>query len=311
MKGSIINSQQRIGIANSAAGAAASISLGLTYLGLFLVYCKNSAGTVITGVGANILFPVMILAVAVDAALSLAIAHLDRRRKDDRLKNRHVVNAVVSSLTFAALSVAIIGAMAAAATFALATPIIFMAVNGCKAIFNAAAAIYYAGKSAAIKMDDLNDEKNLSRKEKYRARAKSHAKSAGLDLISFAATTAVFLLGYFVFAPVGIAVNAIYLALCFIGIGLGIKHFADQRKAAAQVPVHSPAAEVHVKKPSLTPEAARKLGIRQKASVINTHSKKMEKHDGRCGTSRMGIFKNPQRGQATALSHGMSAGYRP
>src|SRR3990167_1184655 len=122
--------QELISIIQDSAGVANAAGLGLTYVGLFLNFFKDPAGAALTGVGATILFPMMVFAGAAKALLTWVRAFSDRRRQDNKMKQRHVIDAIFATLIFAAFTVALTGILAAAATFALATPIIFMVAIG-------------------------------------------------------------------------------------------------------------------------------------------------------------------------------------
>lgn len=262
--------QELISIMQDSAGVANAAGLGLTYVGLFLNFFKDPAGAALTGVGATILFPMMVFAGAAKALLTWVRAFSDRRRQDNKMKQRHVIDAIFATLIFAAFTVALTGILAAAATFALATPIIFMVAIGAGILYHAAAAIHYARKSAAVNDNDPD------RKEKYHSRAIEHAKSTGVGLISFVATTTVFLLGYLVLAPIGIAANAIIMTMCFIGIGLGIKHFIDKHKTETTAASETIADEIPQLQPRLkTPDALiAKYGYKIKPAKACAQNKK-------------------------------------
>ena len=159
---------------------------------------------------------------------------IDRRKKDNKLKDRNIANSVISTLYFTGFTAAIIGTLIAATTFALAAPIMFMSVIGGRALYNAGAALYYKHKSATVESNTKYDTAatKIQVKSKYLSRANQHATSAALGAISFIATTTVFLLGYLVFAPIGITVNAVFMAMAIAGIALGINSILNMRKAA-------------------------------------------------------------------------------
>jgi hypothetical protein len=201
---------------------------------LFANYFHSPVGTALTGLGSYILYPMIALTSAMEAALSWMHTNIDRRKKDNKLKNRNIANAIISTLSFAGFTAAIIGSLIAATTFALAAPIMFMSVIGGRALYNAGSALYYMHRSSTVESDTKYDTaaKKIAAKAKYESRAKGHAPSAALGAIAFVATTTVFLLGYLVFAPIGIAVNAVFMAMAIAGIATGIKSFLTMRKAA-------------------------------------------------------------------------------
>src|SRR5258708_2207213 len=84
------DNQQRIAIVQSAAGMTGSLSLGSSYLGLFLQFLNNPAGAAISGTGALVLYPLLLFSGLVTTALSWIQVAIDRRKKDNKLKNRHV-----------------------------------------------------------------------------------------------------------------------------------------------------------------------------------------------------------------------------
>ncbi len=100
---------------------------------------------------------------------------------------------------------ALIGLLVAAPIFGQAAAIIFMTVIGARALYNFGAGIYY--KYRASKMEDG------AKKDKYHAFGNEHIRNGVFGLIAFAAVTAVFLLGYLVAAPVGIALNTFFTVM--------------------------------------------------------------------------------------------------
>lgn len=222
-----------ITLADSAANLTGSTSMVVVYAGLFANFFNTPAGKAITGLGTFITYPIIAISSGVSAFLSWLNVHYDRR-KNNQVRKRNVVNAVTNTLMFAAYTVSIIGALVASTLFGLAVPILFMVGTGIKLLQSIGSSIYNAVKAASINPAKATTEEDRQkaekRKLKYKTRAKNHLKSAGMSLVSFAATTTVFLLGYLVAAPIGIAINAVFFTLSIVGIVAGIKKFRDMRK---------------------------------------------------------------------------------
>jgi hypothetical protein len=222
-----------ISVAANSAGFAGASGMGLSYSGIFANYYHSPIGTALTGLGSYILYPIVAFASAVETVASWSHTNKDRRRKDNKLKNRNVANSIVTTLASAGFTAAIIGSLVAATTFTLAAPVMFMSVIGGRAIYNIVAAMYYKYRSSTVERNTKYDTaaKKAEVKTKYISRANQHVKNAALGAVAFTATTTVFLLGYLFLAPIGIAVNAIFMAMAIAGITLGIKSIKTARKA--------------------------------------------------------------------------------
>ncbi len=104
--------------------------------------------------------------------------------------------AIVETAATLAIVTAVIGALVASGTFALATPIIFTAVMAGKTLFQAGSAIYYAVKAART----TDAEEKLG----YKTLAKNNALGAAAGVLATAAVACVFLFGKFAVAALGI-----------------------------------------------------------------------------------------------------------
>lgn len=212
---------QKLAVASSVAGGVEAASLAVSFGGLFGEFFHSSVGSAITSIGSQVLYPLIMAAAAAETILGWVRVDIDRN-KQNKVKKRNVVNAGISTTAFAGFSTALIGLLVAAPLFGQAAAIIFMSIIGARALYNFGAGIYY--KYQASKM--YHDAKI----EKYNSRGNQHIKNGVFGLIAFAAVTAVFLLGYTVAAPVGIALNAFFTAMAVVGVVTGIKKLMDVRK---------------------------------------------------------------------------------
>ncbi len=219
---------EKITLAGNVAGATASSGISLTYSGAFASFLRSAFGSAMTGIGSYLLFPVIAFASAVEATLLWVQVGVDRRRRDNKFKNRHILSALVASLSSLMSIAVLIGFLVVGVVFSQIASVIFMAVIGGRALFNLGSAIY--NQYRAVNMDDE------ARKEKYTQRANEQFISAGLGFVAFAAAAFAFLLGYLVATPVGIAMNAVFFVLSVVGVALGVKNYFSKRKAGVSVP---------------------------------------------------------------------------
>lgn len=205
---------------------ATSAGMAATYTNLYAAFYSKAAMAFFDGIGQYIFFPVTLMAGMVQAVLSWHYAHVDRKKSNNKMKPRHVLTAVLDTVSSIAFTVATVGIMVSFALFSLATPAVFMTMIGGRALFNAGSAIYWWHKS--------KQTQDPERKEKLINRAKDCGKSAFFGLVAFTATTCVFMMGYFFMAPIGIALNVFFLTMGIVGIIKGVKDFQEARKQRLQ-----------------------------------------------------------------------------
>jgi hypothetical protein len=178
---------------------------------IFAMFTNEAMQHLLEGLGHFILFPIAGILAVYRAILAVRQAHLDK------FKNGTVVKAIVDVVSTVAILTAVIGGLALATTFALASPIIFTAVLGAKSLFHLGAAIYYFGKSKVSGVDN-------ERKSRYRASMEGHLKGAFVLALSTIAVGLVMLAAQPVYAWIGIIAAG-------IGIGFSIVNaFRAHRK---------------------------------------------------------------------------------
>lgn len=231
----------RNGLIDSIVGFIDNVDLGAIYV----MFLKPMLHKFLEETGKYFMFPIAAAASVIKAALAWRQVYIDR-------KSRSVVTAAVETVSALAITTAVVGALAASALFALATPIIFTATMAAKTLFHAGSAIYYAGKAAA--------HKEPEKKAKYRTLAKNNAIGAAAGLVATVAVATVFLLGKIALAGIGIAAAVVGGTLAAIK---GYRSF----KASQAAPEAAPAAveEAVVENqhsPQNSPsQIARRLGV--------------------------------------------------
>lgn len=165
-------------------------------------------------IGKYFMFPLAAASNLVLMVLSWREYYLDRQP-------RFLVGAAVQTVAAVAITTAVIGALVASAVFALATPIIFTATLGAKAIYHAGAAFYHSYQGV--------NAKTQSEKTAQYDIAKKQAISAGAGIIATVAVACVFIFAKFAVAGLGIAVS---LFVAGYALYTGIKAHRASRAAS-------------------------------------------------------------------------------
>lgn len=255
----------RNGLIDSIVGFIDNVDLGAIYV----MFLKPMLHKFLEETGKYFMFPIAAAASVIKAALAWRQVYIDR-------KSRSVVTAAVETVSALAITTAVVGALAASALFALATPIIFTATMAAKTLFHAGSAIYYAGKAAA--------HKEPEKKAKYRTLAKNNAIGAAAGLVATVAVATVFLLGKIALAGIGIAAAVVGGTLAAIK---GYRSFkASQAAAPAAAPVQEAAPEVgHEPGPSSSPTfIARGLNVSRDDLVARKEAGALRKSDSHLPT---------------------------
>src|SRR5690349_11810193 len=108
---------------NQMATAAVVATESLDLAAIYTMFLKPTMHALLEETAKFIMFPIAAAASIITAALMWRHAYLDRNKKNNA-KSRNIVRAVVETVAAAAVTTAVIGGLAATATFALATPII-------------------------------------------------------------------------------------------------------------------------------------------------------------------------------------------
>jgi len=246
--------QRSIAIARN--GMLDSIITFLDALDLGVIYTMFFAPVLhqfLEEIGRYFLFPIAAVASGIEAILAW------RHAKLEKFKSNTLALALVKTVAFVGISVAVIGALVSG-YFSVATPAIFIAVVGGKTLFHAASAVYYAGKASAT-TDPVE-------KAKHREMAKKSIFQAVAGAVATAAVVGVFLLGKFALAAVGV-VGAVMLA------GLAIyKGYQAHKAAVAAKTVEKSEHDVENPGPRNSLEITKQLegteGLRTSANNIDT-----------------------------------------
>lgn len=174
-------------------GAFITFLESLDLAAIYTMFLKSFLHKFLEETGKYFMFPIAAAASLITAALAWREAYLSGG------KTRTLVHAGVETVAALAITTAVVGALVAATTFAVATPIIFTTVMAAKTVYHAGAAMYYLGKSAG--------KQEPEKKAKYRSMAASNAIAAAAGVLATVAVAGVFLLGKAVVAGVGIAVG--------------------------------------------------------------------------------------------------------
>lgn len=191
---------------------------------IFAMFTNEAMQHLLEGLGHFILFPIAAILAVYRAVLAIRQAQLDK------FKNGTLVKAVVDVVSTVAILTAVIGGLALATTFALASPIIFTAVLGAKSIFHLGAAIYYYGKS---KVSEIDNE----RKARYRASTVGHLKGALVLALSTVAVGLVMLASQPVYAWIGIIAAGIGIGLSIVNAIKAHRKMNQTAKTSAQAQV--------------------------------------------------------------------------
>ena len=175
----------------TAVGFLDSVNFG----GIFALFLKDFLRQVLEQTLKYILFPLAILTSAIQALLAWRDAKLARGRHGT------LVRAIIETIAFAAITTAIIGALAFTALFANIPAMIFTIVLGGKTFFHAGSAAYYLGKSTITN--------NPAEKKQYREIAKGNAIASVACLFSASAVVGVMLLGKEILAILGLVASVI------------------------------------------------------------------------------------------------------
>jgi hypothetical protein len=142
----------------------------------------------------------------------------------DRGKSRTVAEASVETLGAAAITVAVVGVLAAPLIFAAATPIIFTAAVGGRTLWNAGSALFYLGKALT------SDTPEMKRENLRKAAHSTVATVAGI--LATAAVVGVFLLAHAALAPIGIAAG-LFSAAYLVYSGVNMYRASQKKKQLA------------------------------------------------------------------------------
>lgn len=176
-------------------------------------------------IGKYFMFPIAAAATLIRAVLALRRMLLDTKTVDEngvikqRMKTGNIVRFAVEATAALAITVAVVGALAFAAVMGAFAPMIFTAVLGAKALFHAAAALFYFGRSWGLEKDD-------PKKQVFLAKAKGNAVGALALTFATAAVYLVMLAGHTVFAAFGVTAGVI--ATVFGGYNLYKKMKAER-----------------------------------------------------------------------------------
>lgn len=201
---------KRINFVGSVIATIDSMSLTTIYI-LFL----NPMLTAALEMGGKFfLFPITIIAGIFRSIFACRQAYLDNRP-------RHIIMAIVEIATTLTVSTAIIGGLAAATVFALATPILFAVCFGLRTLFHLVTGIYYGVQSYMAKDHVL--------KREYEQLAVSNLTTVVIGTLITTAVICVFLLGKPIVAACGVTAGAI---ATYLGVIAGYESYQQLRSEA-------------------------------------------------------------------------------
>lgn len=198
---------------------ASAFTLFLEHLDLAAVYAlflHPVLHAFLEEIGKYFMFPFAAAANAVLSVLAWRQFYLDRSTSS-------AIHAAVQTAAAIAISIAVIGALVATAIFSLATPIIFTATLGAKALYHAGVAFYSLFKSTQA---NTPEEKEIHLKA-----AKAQGISALAGLMATAAVACVFLFGKLAVAALGLGVS---IFLAGYAAYIGISAYRASRAIAAE-----------------------------------------------------------------------------
>jgi cobalamin synthase len=162
---------------------------------IFALFLKETFLRFLEETGRFFMFPIAAAGSCVQAVLAWRQAYLDKG------KTGSVVKASVETAAALAIGTAVVGGFVAASLFAVAAPIIFTATLAAKSVYHAGAAAYYWGKSAGTS--------DHSKREAYKAMAKSNLVGAVAGSLSTVAVGLVMIAAKPLFAILGVVAGVI------------------------------------------------------------------------------------------------------
>ncbi|MBV9575484.1 MAG: hypothetical protein JO149_02545 [Gammaproteobacteria bacterium] len=187
---------------NERAELAGKFLDSFTLTAIYFMFVKDFLHQILEEFVKYILFPAVIFFSAWQAITAWRRAWLEKGKS-----RNNIFKAIVETVATLAISVAVIGSIAAATIFGAIAPFIFTAVTTFKALFHLGSACYF-GYKAATASDPV-------KKAEHRAMAKQHGIATAAGVLALAAVVGVFVLGKVVMAGVGIVV-------AFFGMGVAL-----------------------------------------------------------------------------------------
>ncbi len=216
---------------------------------IFSMFTNEGMLNWLDGLGHFILFPL---------AAGLSFIRLGFAFRQAQLENYNrgiVVKTIVELVSTLAIATAVGGGIAgsilASTVFALASPIIFTAVLGAKALFHLGTAAYFLGKSNVPGIDN-------ARKTRYRRTMVGHLKGAFILALSTVAVGLVMLAAQPIFAWLG-------LGAAVLGVGISVHNAYKAHRQANQLAQPVAPAPAHQLVLAPAPAMARRAPVRARA----------------------------------------------
>lgn len=166
-------------------------------------------------IGKYFMLPIAIAAGLIETVLAWRQVYLDGG------ESQSIIRAVLETVATTAITIAVVGALAASTLFALATPIIFTVNAAAKTLYHAGTSAYYTYKSFTSPEPEKQKE--------YLTIAKVQGVVAAVGVIATIAVACVFLLGKTVVAGLGVAAGLLAAGL---SLYMGIKAFSENNRPA-------------------------------------------------------------------------------
>ncbi|HVY53898.1 MAG TPA: hypothetical protein VHA13_05205 [Gammaproteobacteria bacterium] len=162
---------------------------------IFALFYHQVSHHFLEAIGRYIFFPIAAIGGIIQSTLAWRQAKLDGYSKGA------VSKAVIETTTALAVNLAVIGALALSAIFAVIAPIIFASALGFKSLYQLGSAIYFWEKAFMAK-DPIDHEK-------YKTQAKDNAVASFVNMAVCTAVLLVLVLGKIILAGVGIAAGVL------------------------------------------------------------------------------------------------------
>lgn len=193
--------QNRAAFKNQKAAVVVGAADSFNLAAIFSLFLSEETKTLLENTLRFALFPLAALGSGIQMVLAWRQAKIEEWKKKTTIGR-----AVIETLSFLAITTAVIGGLAGIAGFALAAPIIFVAVTGIKALFHFGAACLNVGKYLV--------SRDADKKSEYKALAVTHAVSGFSMALTAVAVGLVMIAAKPIYALLGLAAGLIGCAYC-------------------------------------------------------------------------------------------------
>lgn len=193
-----IQRQEHIRTVSAARAGVAAVDLA-DFSAIFIMLSKEMFRITYEVAAKYIMMPLSAAANIIQAILAWRQAYLNR------FEGHSVVNAVIETIGAAAITIAVVGALAFTALFTIAAPAMFAATFLMKATYNLVNAVYFGVKAAK--------EQDPVKEAEYSNKSKESVIGAFIGVFGAVAVLGVMIFGKAALAVVGIAIGAIGAAI--------------------------------------------------------------------------------------------------